>query len=133
MSQQVTTSSNNIMIYPESNIILITIILTPLAPSNFETLKGKEETKVTLDLVRQNILENESNFGCWWLIFFFFWQWHQHIHFKSFIFLYKLCICCTTFTKTNCWTITCYCIKCLKTQKIKTNRNPCDAECKRWI
>ena len=52
------------MIYPESNIILITIILTPLAPSNFETLKGKEETKVTLDLVRQNILENESNFGC---------------------------------------------------------------------
>ena len=52
------------MIYPESNIILITIILTPLVPSNFETLKGKEETKVTLDLVRQNILENESNFGC---------------------------------------------------------------------
>ena len=37
MSQQVTTSGNNVMTYPESNIILISIILTPLAPSNFGT------------------------------------------------------------------------------------------------
>ena len=63
MSQQVTTSGNNVMTYPESNIILITIILTPLAPSNFGTQKGKEKTKLTLDLVRQNILENERDFG----------------------------------------------------------------------
>ena len=63
MSQQVTTSGNNVMTYPESSIILITIILTPLAPSNFGTQKGKEKTKLTLDLVRQNILENESDFG----------------------------------------------------------------------